>query len=115
MSLYVQASILFPLAVLLYPPARRRLHRFVDAKLAPLHQSHAAIHAKLDALAPASNPKDPMPSSDLPQPIPVKAFATNWQALLLALNPEMAGDYEVVAATDAIRAALNPPKETHRP
>lgn len=38
---------LFTVAVLLYPPWRRRLHRFVDRKLAPLHSSHEQIHTEL--------------------------------------------------------------------
>jgi cyanate permease len=55
-------AILFVLAVLLWPPTRRRMHRFIDAKIAPLHARHdehvkhlerlgrslAALHEKLD-------------------------------------------------------------------
>lgn len=32
-------------AVLVWPPARRRLHRFIDEKTAPLHEHLAAIRA----------------------------------------------------------------------
>lgn len=74
----IQAAVIFCLLVLFWPPWQRRLHRFVDRKLAPLHErveelhhrhdAHAAslerLHAKLDALAPptptrreASKPK----------------------------------------------------------
>jgi len=62
----IQWAVILVIAVLLWPPWRRRLHRFVDRKLAPIHashielhrkidelaESHAAIHEKLDALAP---------------------------------------------------------------
>ena len=64
-------AFLFTAAVLLWPPWRRRLHRFIDRKVAPLHakvdrleahhkalavrhdehaQSLASLHEKLDAL-----------------------------------------------------------------
>jgi fumarate reductase subunit D len=33
-----QAAVVFPFLVLLWPPARRRLHRFMDRKLAPIHE-----------------------------------------------------------------------------
>lgn len=50
-------EVVTPFGVLLWPPTRRRLHRFADRKLAPLHEKldrHEALHAehadKLDAL-----------------------------------------------------------------
>lgn len=67
---------IFTASVLVYPPWRRRLHRLLDSKLAPLHgkldrhhesmqelhrqmeqlhKSHAKLHEKLDAL---QNDKD---------------------------------------------------------
>jgi hypothetical protein len=71
---------LFVLAVLLWPPWRRRLHRFVDRKIAPLHakvdalharhDEHAAslalLHEKLDRLGPGPHPQpDPaVPSAE---------------------------------------------------
>jgi hypothetical protein len=41
-----------PFAVLLWPPTRRRLHRFIDRKIAPLHEKldhHAKIHSEIKA------------------------------------------------------------------
>ncbi len=46
----IQWAIIFLVAVLIWPPWRRRIHRFVDAKLAPLHASHEELHRKLDRL-----------------------------------------------------------------
>ena len=51
----VQWAVIFCAAVLLWPPWRRRLHRFVDRKVAPLHSklnglhaSHKQLHARHD-------------------------------------------------------------------
>src|SRR5208283_2709250 len=44
----VQAAVVFTFAVLLWPPWRRRLHRFVDRKLAPLHRGVDGLHARHD-------------------------------------------------------------------
>lgn len=41
----IQVLLVTPFAVLLWPPTRRRLHRFVDRKLEPLHQHFAKVHA----------------------------------------------------------------------
>ncbi len=38
----VQAAVVFPIVALIWPPTRRRIHRFADAKL-------AGVHARLDA------------------------------------------------------------------
>jgi hypothetical protein len=50
-------EVVTPFGVLLWPPTERRLHRFVDRKIAPLHaklaeheQRHAEHADKLDAL-----------------------------------------------------------------
>jgi hypothetical protein len=36
--------------VLVYPKLRTAVHRFIDAKLEPLHERHNALDAKLDAI-----------------------------------------------------------------
>lgn len=77
---------IFTATALLYPPWRRRLHRFIDKKfihhLQPVHEkldihaeslqglhdkhdqllaSHTEIHRKLDALGPTPAPNNPQP------------------------------------------------------
>jgi hypothetical protein len=54
----VQWMIIFVVGVLVWPPTRRRMHRFVDHKIAPLHaklDAHEEMHKehadKLDHLA----------------------------------------------------------------
>jgi hypothetical protein len=54
----VQWMIIFVVGVLVWPPTRRRMHRFVDRKIAPLHvklDAHETMHQehadKLDRLA----------------------------------------------------------------
>lgn len=46
-SLVVWAAV-FICAVLLYPPLRRRVHRFIDGKLEPLHAKVTALHERHD-------------------------------------------------------------------
>lgn len=53
----IQAVVVFVLAILLWPPWRRRLHRLIDLKLAPLHKrldeiqgSHGELHRSHDQL-----------------------------------------------------------------
>lgn len=46
----VQWALVFVAAILIWPPWRRRLHRFVDAKIAPLHERLARLHADHRAL-----------------------------------------------------------------
>lgn len=50
----VQGAVIFVLVVLLYPPLRRRVHRFVDVKLdgvkAHFDRHHRDLHARLDTL-----------------------------------------------------------------
>jgi hypothetical protein len=41
----IQILVVSPFAVLLWPPTRRRLHRFVDRKIAPFHDHFAKMHA----------------------------------------------------------------------
>ena len=52
----VQWAVIFLVAVLIWPPTRRRMHRFVDRKLAPVHahlkaaaEDRKALHSKIDA------------------------------------------------------------------
>ena len=45
--------VMTPIGVLLWPPARRRLHAFMDRKLAPLHAKVEALHARHDEHADA--------------------------------------------------------------
>jgi hypothetical protein len=45
----LQAAIVFPFLVLLWPPTRRRLHRFADLKLRSVHDKLDARHAEARA------------------------------------------------------------------
>jgi len=45
----VQWAVLFVIAVLVWPPTRRRIHRFADRKLGEIHtrlDAHEALHAE---------------------------------------------------------------------
>ena len=44
----VQAQVVLIAAALLWPPLRRAIHQAITAHLAPLHDSHIELHAKLD-------------------------------------------------------------------
>jgi uncharacterized membrane protein YccC len=46
----IQWAVLFVAAVFLYPPWRRRVHRFVDGKLESIHAKLGALHGKVDHL-----------------------------------------------------------------
>jgi hypothetical protein len=44
----VQWAIIAVVAVVLYPPWRRAAHKFIDRKLAPIHEHFRLSHAKAD-------------------------------------------------------------------
>ena len=44
----VQIVAYTPLAVLVWPPTRKRIHRYLTRHTAPLHEEFAEVHRKLD-------------------------------------------------------------------
>ena len=52
-----------PIAVLVWPPTRRRIHRCMTRHTAPLHDEFAEVHRKLDHVILHSKDVPPLPPS----------------------------------------------------
>lgn len=80
----IQAAVLFPVAVLIWPPTRRRIHRFMDSKLKALeahqaehntwvHQTLHRMHVEVTGEAPAAHPHFADPGATSGGPVDIRA------------------------------------------
>lgn len=62
----VQIVAYTPLAVLVWPPTRRRIHRWMASHTAPLHDHLEEVHRKLDHIVANSPDIPPLPPKEAP-------------------------------------------------